>query len=659
MLAGVQDARAVFGASLFLSPPAGSQTVGSTFTVSLLLNTNGNAINAVQADLSFPPDKLQVVSPSLGYSIISVWTNQPHFDNVAGTLSFQGGIPNPGITTDRGVIATITFRVRSIGDALVRFLDTSKVLLNDGRATDVLTNKGDAIYSLTLPPPRGPVVVSETNPDQSRWYPSASAVLRWTNTFPVDGYSYVLNDQPIDIPDDTSEGQQNFVIYKGLSDGIHFFHVKALRSGVWGPATDFALNIDTAPPADFPIEISPSDSTSNRHPVINFLTTDAASGLDHYEIKIVPLGVPDGAVSGSSDNRKQFFSEASSPYAVTLDLGAYDVIVRAYDKAGNFREVTQRLTINTPILQILSLGFLPRWLATLIGLVLLAALLYFARRVWIWHREIHLQHLLGAMQDPQIAEKLKQLQNKRSQYLRHLVILLAVALSFGIAGSRAARAEEQTPPPVITTIAKDISNEEAFYIGGKAIAPGGTVVIYLENTKDGETLSATADVDKKGDWFYSFPTFLNPGQYLVWTQLKIGQETSAPSGQQQIYVSQTAIQLGASRLSFDTLYLIFIGILLAALAGLLGFIGYHGYHGRAKQKRLLKEVREAEEAVKAGFLLLHRDMQAELSALKKKKAREPFTKDDETRERQLMQDLDWVNQYIEKEVRDIDRLLGA
>ncbi len=664
MLAGIllpsfaHDAAAASnGATLFLSPPTGTFVVGGTFTVSVILNTNGSSINALEADLSFPPDKLQVVSPSLGYSIISVWTNQPKFDNQIGTLSFQGGLPTPGINTTKGVVATITFRVKSIGQALIKILDTSRVLLNDGLGTDILTNRGDGIFDLTLPPPRGPFVISETHPDQSRWYQGASVAFRWTNDFPVTGYSYILNDEPIDVPDDTSEGVNPYVTYKALGDGTHFFHVKAFRSGVWGETSHYAINIDATPPAEFPIEISPSTYTSNRHPLLNFSTTDSTSGMDHYELKIAPRFISDA--SGSGGGKQPFFTEATSPYLTDLQIGTYDIIVRAYDRAGNFREVTQRLSVVTPLLQILGINLLPKWATILVGLMLLLCLSYAAWRLWRWHRSVEIKHMLGAIKDPEIVKKIRELQ-ERGGSLKNLIVLLCIAVSlFGFAPKGHAQQSSLLAPPVITTISRDISNEEILYVGGKAVAPGGSVIIYLQNLQDGETFSNNVTVDNKGDWFYSFGKFLNPGEYLLWAQLKIGSETSAPSAQQQITVLQTAIQLGASRISYETLYLTFVLILFLALLGAIGSILYHGYHGRKKNRKLVKEVLEAEEAIKRGFLILRRDLQAELEVVRRGKMNADMSIDERAKEAQLMKDLDWVSKTIEKEVRDIERFTNS
>src|SRR3989344_3937764 len=166
-------------ASLFVAPPAGIFTVDSTSTVSIYVNTGDNFINAVEANLSFPPDKLQVVSPTAGKSLLQVWVNQPTYSNTAGTLKFQGAVPNPGISTESGLISTVTFRVKSVGNAVLKISDTSQVLLNDGKGTNILGQTTNGVYALTLPPPAGPVVTSPTNPDQEKWYSAENVSFRW------------------------------------------------------------------------------------------------------------------------------------------------------------------------------------------------------------------------------------------------------------------------------------------------------------------------------------------------------------------------------------------------------------------------------------------------------------------------------------------------
>ena len=107
-----------FASTLSLSPSAGTFSVGSTFNVSVLLDTKGKSINALQVFLTFPSDKLQVVSPSTGQSIVGVWTAPPKYNNTLGTVSLEGGIPG-GIVTSSGVLTTVTFRVKSVGEGIV------------------------------------------------------------------------------------------------------------------------------------------------------------------------------------------------------------------------------------------------------------------------------------------------------------------------------------------------------------------------------------------------------------------------------------------------------------------------------------------------------------------------------------------------------------
>jgi len=78
-------------ASLYLSPASGSFLVGSTFSVSVFVNTEENEINAVWAELKFPPEILQVTSPTAGTSFIAEWLTPPNYSNERGIISFRNG----------------------------------------------------------------------------------------------------------------------------------------------------------------------------------------------------------------------------------------------------------------------------------------------------------------------------------------------------------------------------------------------------------------------------------------------------------------------------------------------------------------------------------------------------------------------------------------
>lgn len=648
---------AAHAASLLLSPSSGSFSVDSTFEVSVFLDTQGKSVNTVSAVLNFPADKLQLVSPTTGKSIISIWTAQPKFDNADGVISLQGGIPN-GINVSKGLITTLTFRVKRVGIAVVKFSDSSDVLLNDGKGTSALENTQSGVYELILPPPAGPIVASETHPDQTQWYPSTNVILKWEPILATEGYSYILSDDPTTIPDNISLGIKNNVVYKNLGNGTHYFHIKSLRDGIWGGVTHFAINIDNVLPADFKIEISPSAYTSSKNQIVNFITTDDLSGIDRYEYKVISLK-PEIGDKKVSDNSHNFFIEAESPQILNLGLGSYDIIVRAFDKAGNVREVTQRLNVVVPLFEIVSsqgirisgLFTVPWiWCAIIFAFIFLL-LLYSAWRARKWHKGIEVKKSTNQL-PLQVKNQLSELQKYRQRYGKILVILMLFGSLFATHIVKAEQVELSVP--FVSTVSRNISNEDIFYIGGKTDTADESVIIYLQNLQTGETISETVNSDKKGNWFYRYPTFLSTGNYILWAQTKLGEQISPPSPQIQMNVRPTAIQFGGSRLSYESLYFFIAISLLLMLIALILFIGYHLYHGRKKHKIFEKEVREAEESVRRGFAVLKRDIEAELVAVRKA-GPNGLSKEVKQKEQQLLRDLESIGEHISKEVWDIER----
>ncbi len=536
---------------------------------------------------------------------------------------------------------------------MIKFSPKSRVLLNDGLATDSLTGTSSALYQLKLPPPQGPLVFSDTHPDQSVWYPNNSTVLRFVSSNAVEGYSYILSNDPATIPDNISEGIRTSVEYNNLADGIHYFHIKSLRDQVWGGTTHFAFKVDTTPPADFPMEILPSARTTSQKPVFQFTTTDLSSGMDHYEIRLEPLS-PDAVKVYSND--ESFFIEATSPFIPsTLALGSYDVTVRAYDKAGNYREVSKRLEITTPIfsfigstgIQIKNITLQWKWV-WIISILILLALLFVAYKVFNWHNLVHIHNQEKKL--PQdIEAKLEELKKYREKYgVAALILLFAMMSMFSFHRVNAETLE--FTPPLITSFSKDISNKEIFYAGGKTGTANDIVILYLQNLLTGETISENVQSDKNGDWFYRHDTFLSPGDYLIWTQSKRGEELSPPSPQTKMTVKQTAIQFGANRLSYETIYLLLVIILLLVLAGIIIFILYHVYHGRRKHREFQRLIREADESVRRGFAVLKRDIEAEIGIVRKAL---PLSSEDKEKELRLLGDLNAISKHIGKEIWDI------
>ncbi len=662
-----QTAKSQNPASLSVSPTSGTFAVGSTFTISLFLNTNGEEVNAIEADLEFPPNKLQVVSPSTGKSLIGIWVTQPTYNNRTGSIKFQGAIPSPGINTSQGLISQITFRATGVGTAVLKFKDGSRVLLNDGKGTNILGQTTNGVYSLILPPPAGPTVVSQTHPDQEKWYPSRSVSLEWDAEEGIQGYSYSLSDEPVDSPENISEGTRSNVGYKNISDGIHYFHIKKLRNGVWGGTTHFGVKIDSTPPAEFPIEISPAAVTTTMKPAINFKTTDNLSGIDHYELKIVELKPGKIASAKEIPDDQNFFIEVEPPYIAELGYGAYDTIARAYDAAGNYTQSTKRLEIRTGVLNIVQgkgmrirSNFIIPWLWIWTILVLA---LFLTGGFALTHSRAHRQAKLRleANNLPEtIKKQLEELKAFKEKYRgTAMMLFLGAAALISLfrtpAPTFAETKSAELSPPIIDVYSRNISNEEIFYVGGKTEAVQSEVLVYLQNLSSGETFTQSSASDKKGDWFYSHPTFLSTGKYLIWAQAKLGDLASPPSPQVEITVSPTALQIGASRLSYETIYLAALIVLSLAIAGMTLFGLYHRRHGKKKRAKLMEDIRRAEESIKRGFAVLHRDIQNELALVQRAKLSKDLSHEEKLLEEKILRDLQTVKNYIGKEIWELEK----
>jgi hypothetical protein len=325
-----------------LSPRSGSFVEGSTFEVPIFLNTKNKSINGIEIKINFDKDKLLVVNPTGGKSIIGVWVETPSFNNTHGTVSYVGVVPG-GITTESGLIGMITFKAKTIGNAVVSINSTSKILLNDGLGTQAQVDLGRATYNILTKAPEGVQIYSETHPNQSNWYNNNTPVLSWIKDSDVDGFSFVIDHKPNTIPDNVINSEDTTKTFESLSDGLWYFHVKANKRGMWGTTGDFLIRIDTAPPAEFNPEINflMAAVIEVQRTLVSFFTTDNLSGVDHYEVGVIDKNQP--------FTESPVFIQAESPFQVPLNTdGKLEVIVRAIDKAGNIRD--ESIDVRAPFL---------------------------------------------------------------------------------------------------------------------------------------------------------------------------------------------------------------------------------------------------------------------------------------------------------------------
>ena len=156
----------------------------------------------------------------------------------------------------------------------------------------------------TAPP--APTVSSSTHPTQTTWYANANPSVAYptTDTAPVDGYSWVLDQAATTTPDTTAETTASTLNFTGLPDGVHWFHVRARNAaGLWGSTTHFKLQVDTS---DAALAVSssthPSQTTwyASGAPALAF-SAGPPSGVTgwSYELTTTADTVPDTMSEGT------------------------------------------------------------------------------------------------------------------------------------------------------------------------------------------------------------------------------------------------------------------------------------------------------------------------------------------------------------------------
>jgi hypothetical protein len=345
ILCGFLAASQSYAADLHFSPVTGDLGVGSIFKVSLLTDTQSESINSAEATVNFPADLLEVVSVSKINSIFSFWVQDPTFSNTNGTISFSGGLPTPGFLGSNGKILEVVFKAKKAGDASLLF-SSGSVRANDGLGTDLLKNRGQALFTLTAGKPVStptptpvstnlpatPVITSPTNPND--WSNNPSPKFVWQVPSDVVATRILYDKYANTIP---------WVLYApaiaekqliNLKDGIYYFHAQLENSNGWSKAAHFKFQIDTKNPDSLTItEITRDDQTI---PQVKFTlnATDALSGIDHFEIQI-------------DDATKDTWSDTGSHeyQTVAIGPGVHTLFVSAFDKAGNFITSSSTFTI--------------------------------------------------------------------------------------------------------------------------------------------------------------------------------------------------------------------------------------------------------------------------------------------------------------------------
>jgi hypothetical protein len=181
------------------------------------------------------------------------------------------------------------------------------------RAHDVAGNFRDGYVNVNIDTSTPYKFNPTAEPDD--WSTETQPVITFSTTDAISD----IHHYEIKIDDGSYTPQTNPYTCPPQSDGQHNITVRAFDLA--GNTLDSYVDIfvDTTPPNDFKPTADPATWSSNKQPTISFTTTDAGSGLDHFEVSI----------------NQGTFSSKTSPYKLPPQIdGIHNITVRAIDKVG-------------------------------------------------------------------------------------------------------------------------------------------------------------------------------------------------------------------------------------------------------------------------------------------------------------------------------------
>jgi len=612
-------------AALLLHPGRGDFLVGSTFNLSIILDTKNVSINTIETELFFSPTKLQLASPSIGKSIIQLWPTTPVFSNTEGRIYFVGAVPSPGINASDGVVLTLTFRVISPGEGEIKFGEKTSVLANDGKGTDLLIQKSSAFFKFLIPPPQGPAISSPTHPDQERWYKDNNPTFIWSRGIIANKFSYLIDHDPSGIPDTSSEGMASTISFNNLDNGIWYFHLRAAIDDVWGGVSSYVLKIDNQSPAAFAVNVSPGKRTSNRNPIFRFFTTDSLSGFSHFEMKMIRL-------SGIK-TFEAFFYEVSNPYqAINIEPGRYQVVVRAYDDALNSRDESVTINIIGPLSKFIDsegvdliVFFLP-W--NMLINVLLLILIIFIIIIFLLLRK-HRHHLKHAFLEDieRFFTITKNVSNKIKRQPPSLLIIMFAVIGLSILLPHITKAVEpaptrqvgvpisfsanvgvEPPEPVISVAPSQFYPlDEILFIEGRA-APKAKIAVNFEKLGS-KSVTIIVESNSNGEWFLAQKVELSSGEWTARARI-LGDPASDWSSPRIIRSTVSGFIFGSIKIKYFPIAIALILLLLSSTALLAYLLWQISKVRRSAHLRedISDELEHLEKAIREGKELSESEM---------------------------------------------------
>lgn len=344
----------VWGADIYFMPSTSEIINGQNFLVQVLVDSE-QEVNAIDAEIFWNVDVLELTSVNQGGSIFDLWVKRPVIDQSGSIRLLAGATQN--FIGQGGKIVDLLFKVTG-GDsqASLSFGVDSKLLRADGQGSLADLKLFEVNYDILARPVNLPILTSASMSDENKWYSSKIFDVQWQGQ-PGFEYSYLLSQDPAQVPDEVPNDILFNIKYEGLDDGIYYFHLLAqTANGSWLPKVTRRVMIDTTIPETMVVEIVGKDIGFGVGQSLVFYSSDVMSGIDYYELKEI----------------EDDWIIINSPYVYNSQFFSREVSLRAVDRAGNY---INKIVIIPGI-------FTVWWQQALIVLLLLMVVIYFIYRIY-------------------------------------------------------------------------------------------------------------------------------------------------------------------------------------------------------------------------------------------------------------------------------------
>jgi hypothetical protein len=323
----------IYNSKLKLSPESGVFALGYPQQMSVVLRSGGESVNAIESDLRYDPSVIRVDHISTSRSVCGKdYFLEQEIDNEAGVIRISCAIPG-GYVDVRGIVADIIFTPISRGETFFSFEEGTKVLANDGLATDVLRAFTGSYYRV-LPKEnfnssfsKDSVVIpfSSTHENSAKWYSSRDVKVGWISQEGVE-YLYDFDATSTSVMPSPKKTSSSNLLLHAPTDGIYYFKIAPLQNGVQGSTTLLKIKIDTTSPEIPLIKASSQEVHTDEMVRFQFESSDDLSGAQkNFYISV------DGSIN---------LPTTPQLYMPFNMAGDHVVKVRVYDNAENYSEAS-------------------------------------------------------------------------------------------------------------------------------------------------------------------------------------------------------------------------------------------------------------------------------------------------------------------------------